>query len=592
MEGKPVWADTETDIDFLNYSEIAEMVAEMIGDDTLLPLSIGIFGGWGIGKSSTLNLVESLLNEQAEEYLIVRFDAWFYQGFDDARAALMSVIVKALAEAAPEGLKKKAGGLIKRVNKARLLGMLLEGGAAAMGFPTFGAAGRLVEAGGKAIGDGLDEKDREEAGEDAEKFAEKAGKLLDPAKAPTEEITAFRTEFGEVLAGLDRKLVVFIDNLDRCLPKNSIQTLEAIRLFMFLPNTAFVVAADEDMIRHAVSEHFKDPGDRLVTDYLDKLIQVPVNVPRPGVLEIRAYLTMLIATRSGCGKDKVAALRSFLIEDLRHSWKDGDGYDVDKIMDLLGSSDADLRNQLELGLRMAPMLAQSAKVNGNPRIVKRMMNVVRMRASVAKRRTMNLDEAVIAKLALFERCTDVKATQALQHEVQTAVAGKPELFAKAEGAQTEAALRSILPEALKPHLTVLQDWFGLEPKLSGIDLRPAVYLSRETVPMRLRGTSLSPTTLKAIESLMATSTMSSVSAREAATGIDPSEAVAAMDEMIGEMRKNADWGKVRNDLRGGVILARAWPDAAARLNIYIRSLAQRPRWLQALIKNEEWVEEN
>lgn len=587
-----MWADTETDIDFLNYSEIAEMVAEMIGDDTLLPLSIGIFGGWGIGKSSTLNLVESLLNEQAEEYLIVRFDAWFYQGFDDARAALMSVIVKALAEAAPEGLKKKAGGLIKRVNKARLLGMLLEGGAAAMGFPTFGAAGRLVEAGGKAIGDGLDEKDREEAGEDAEKFAEKAGKLLDPAKAPTEEITAFRTEFGEVLAGLDRKLVVFIDNLDRCLPKNSIQTLEAIRLFMFLPNTAFVVAADEDMIRHAVSEHFKDPGDRLVTDYLDKLIQVPVNVPRPGVLEIRAYLTMLIATRSGCGKDKVAALRSFLIEDLRHSWKDGDGYDVDKIMDLLGSSDADLRNQLELGLRMAPMLAQSAKVNGNPRIVKRMMNVVRMRASVAKRRTMNLDEAVIAKLALFERCTDVKATQALQHEVQTAVAGKPELFAKAEGAQTEAALRSILPEALKPHLTVLQDWFGLEPKLSGIDLRPAVYLSRETVPMRLRGTSLSPTTLKAIESLMATSTMSSVSAREAATGIDPSEAVAAMDEMIGEMRKNADWGKVRNDLRGGVILARAWPDAAARLNIYIRSLAQRPRWLQALIKNEEWVEEN
>ncbi|WP_371425097.1 P-loop NTPase fold protein [Tardiphaga sp.] len=587
-----MWADTETDVDFLNYSEIAEMVAEMIGDDTLLPLSLGIFGGWGIGKSSTLNLVESLLNEQSEEYLIVRFDAWFYQGFDDARAALMSVIVKALAEAVPEGLKKKASGLIKRVNKARLLGLLVEGGAAALGFPTFGAAGRLVEAGGKAIGDGLDEKDCEEAGQDAEKFAEKAGKLLDPAKAPTEEITAFRTEFGEVLAGLDRKLVVFIDNLDRCLPKNSIQTLEAIRLFMFLPNTAFVVAADEDMIRHAVSEHFKDPGDRLVTDYLDKLIQMPVNVPRPGVLEIRAYLTMLIATRSGCGKDKVAALRTFLIDDLRHSWKDGDGYDVDKVMDLLGSSDGDLRNQIELGLRMAPMLAQSAKVNGNPRIVKRMMNVVRMRASVAKRRTMNLDEAVIAKLALFERCTDVKATQALQHEVQTAASGKPELFAKAEAAQTEAALRAILPETLKPHLTVLRDWFGLEPKLSGIDLRPAVYLSRETVPMRLRGTSLSPTTLKAIESLMATSTMSSVSAREAATGIDPSEAVAAMDEMIAEMRKNSDWAKVRNDLRGGVILARAWPEAAARLNLYLASLAQRPRWLQALIKNEDWVEEN
>ena len=86
-----MWADTETDVDFLNYSEIAEMVAELIDDDTLLPLSLGIFGGWGIGKSSTLNLIESLLNQKAEKYLIVRFDAWFYQGFDDARAALMSV---------------------------------------------------------------------------------------------------------------------------------------------------------------------------------------------------------------------------------------------------------------------------------------------------------------------------------------------------------------------------------------------------------------------------------------------------------------------------------------------------------------------
>lgn len=587
-----MWADTETDVDFINYSEVAEMVAEMIGDEKLLPLSLGVFGGWGIGKSSTLNLIESLLNEQEGKYLIVRFDAWLYQGFDDARAALMSVIANALAKAAPEDLKKRAGGLIKRVNKLRILGLLVEGGAAAFGFPTFGAAGRLVEAGGKALGDGLDDKGREDVGEDAEKLAEKAGKLLAPAKEPTEEITAFRTEFGEVLAGLNRKLVVFIDNLDRCLPANSIHTLEAIRLFLFLPNTAFVVAADEDMIRHAVSEHFHDPGDRLVTDYLDKLIQVPIYVPRPGVLEIRAYLTMLIASRSDCGEEKIGALRMFLIEDLRHSWKDGDGYDVGKIMELLGSTDSTLRNQIELGLRMAPMLAQSAKVNGNPRIVKRMMNVVRMRASVAKRREMNLDEAVIAKLALFERCTDGKATQALQHEVQTAVSGKPELFVRAEAAQTEAALLDILPEAMKPHLSVLRNWFSFEPKLSGIDLRPAVYLSRETVPMRLRGSTLSPVTIRAVESLLATASMSSVAAREAASGIDPSEALAAMDELISEIRKNADWSKVRDDVRGGIVLAREWPDAATKFSQYLGSLAERPKWLQPLIKNENWMGEN
>src|SRR5271154_2947835 len=58
---------------------------------------------------------------------------------------------------------------------------------------------------------------------------------------PPEEIAAFRRQFGEVLEGLNRTLVVFIDNLDRCLPENAIHTLEAVRLFLFMPNTAFVI---------------------------------------------------------------------------------------------------------------------------------------------------------------------------------------------------------------------------------------------------------------------------------------------------------------------------------------------------------------
>jgi predicted KAP-like P-loop ATPase len=421
-----VWADTETETDFLNYSEIAELIAELIADEKLLPLSLGVFGGWGIGKSSTLNLVESILRKQDDKYLIVRFDAWLYQDFDDARAALMSVISGALIKAAPESLKTRAGNLLKRVNKLRLLGMLVEGGAAALGFPAFGVAGRFVEAGGKMLSGDPNEEDKKGAGETAEKLADGAGKLLSPAadKEPTEEIAAFRREFGEVLDGLDRKLVVFIDNLDRCLPPNTIHTLEAIRLFLFLPNTAFVIAADEDMVRHAVSKHFHDPGDRHVTDYLDKLIQMPVFVPRPGVLEIRAYLTLLVASREVDDAAALQELREFLIQDLRQAWRDDGGYTVDRIMQILKRSDEGLRKQIELGLRMAPMLAQSARVNGNPRIVKRLMNVVRMRTSIASRRGMNLDEGVIAKLALFERCTDGPATEELQHSIQTALNGK------------------------------------------------------------------------------------------------------------------------------------------------------------------------
>lgn len=97
-----MWADTDTDIDFLNYSEVAELIAEMIGKPDLLPISLGVFGSWGVGKSSTLRLVANELAKSEDKYLIIHFDAWLYQDFDDARAALMSVIASELVKAAPK----------------------------------------------------------------------------------------------------------------------------------------------------------------------------------------------------------------------------------------------------------------------------------------------------------------------------------------------------------------------------------------------------------------------------------------------------------------------------------------------------------
>ena len=74
-----------------------------------------------------------------------------------------------------------------------------------------------------------------------------------------EQIHAFRKEFEELLerADIDR-LVVLVDDLDRCLPEIAIETLEAIRLFLFVPRAAFVIAADEGMIEYAVRQHFPD----------------------------------------------------------------------------------------------------------------------------------------------------------------------------------------------------------------------------------------------------------------------------------------------------------------------------------------------
>lgn len=89
-----MWSDIESKIDFLNYSEASEIIINVLQNPQMLPISIGVFGSWGTGKSTILNLIQNNLEhiENHDDYVIIRFDAWLYQGFDDARASLLEVI--------------------------------------------------------------------------------------------------------------------------------------------------------------------------------------------------------------------------------------------------------------------------------------------------------------------------------------------------------------------------------------------------------------------------------------------------------------------------------------------------------------------
>lgn len=587
-----MWADTETSTDFLNYSEVAELVAELIANRDLLPLSLGIFGSWGTGKSSTLRLVEAEIAKDSKNYLIVHFDAWLYQDFDDARAALMSVIATALIEASPPSLLDKAKSLAGRVNKLRLLGLLAEGGAALAGVPVFGVAARAIEAAGDVFAGKADKEDVDALKNASKEVEDKTKGLLQdaPKREPPEEIAAFRKEFGEVLAGLDRTLVVFIDNLDRCLPTNAIHTLEAIRLFLFMPKTAFVIAADEDMIRHAVAQHFNNPSERHVVDYLDKLIQMPVRVPRAGVQEVRAYLFLLLSLASLSSDEQREKLRLYLIDCLQQSWKDDSGFTVDSVLALIDKKDdSTLRSGLEMADRMAPMLAYAGRVQGNPRIVKRLLNVVRMRATIARKRKMPLDEAVIAKLALFERCTETSATEYMHDLISGAPGGKPELLAQLESAESDEDVTNLIPDPLQKHAIVVKDWIRLEPKLANIDLRPAVYLARETVPLRLSAAALPPKVRAAVEALLQTATISSKGAVDAIGTLDATERVMAMEQILREMQKDPTWDKSRNDFRGALLLARSAPEAAKALVRFVKTLPKQPPWMAAILRNETWA---
>lgn len=143
-----MWSDIETRIDYVNYLEIAEVVSEIFLDRRMRPVLVGVFGTWGTGKSSLLNLIESQIRREAsEKVIVIRFDAWLYQGYNDARAALMEVIARTLHLAAKddENLHDLAKRLLARVNTLRTLGLGIELVATFSGLPLLGAASRAVE---------------------------------------------------------------------------------------------------------------------------------------------------------------------------------------------------------------------------------------------------------------------------------------------------------------------------------------------------------------------------------------------------------------------------------------------------------------
>ena len=98
----------------------------------------------------------------------------------------------------------------------------------------------------------------------------------------------FERAFQEVLReslGEDGRLLIFIDDLDRCLPEKAIEILEAIKLFLNVEGTVFVLGLDKDIIRQGIEIHYcqnranceKTPihGD----DYLEKIVQIPFHIP-------------------------------------------------------------------------------------------------------------------------------------------------------------------------------------------------------------------------------------------------------------------------------------------------------------------------
>lgn len=544
-----MWSDNETDKDFLNFGFVADIAAEMILQADGRPISMGISGNWGVGKSSMMRLLAKSLKERTDEkYLFVEFNAWLYQGYDDTRAALMEVIARAIlkkaeeSEGAIDGIVNQAQNLLKRVNWLRLASASATAVAAlAVGLPPLGLIGE-----GFAVVKGLtDGKVTQQDFDATAKLAGEAKGLVKdaPATATTapKEIHDFREELEATLKKLGVTMVVLIDDLDRCLPPTAIATLEAMRLFLFLERTAFVIAADDQMIRKSVENHFKGTqlSEDLVTNYFDKLIQVPIRVPPLGTQDVRAYLMILFIENSTLEETDRDAIRTAICKRLGETWS---GKRVDRafVQSLIKDCPEDLALQLDLADRIAPILTSSKNIAGNPRLIKRFLNTLSIRKSIARAQGVNVDEPALAKMLLFERCGSEAAYGELLSAVNESGDGKAD-FLNAWEAAAEKDPKAVPLEG-DWNTDFVREWLTLDPPLGEYDLRGIVYVSRERMPIITAADRLSSEGANVLEALLKLTTTQSSTLGEKLKTVPSHEVGQITERLLVRARAVEQWG--------------------------------------------------
>ena len=549
-------ADNETAVDLLYYEAIVRTVVRVVADKSDEPLSIGVHGDWGAGKSSVLMMVEEAF-EDDQRVLCVRFNGWLFQGFEDAKAVLIETIVDELLRkhSKCEKLADQAKKVLRRVDwmkvarKASSYGISL-----ATGIPhpetirDLGAAARAVMAKGK---EGATTDNLATLVESSNDFLHE----VEEDSAP-EQMHAFRKEFAELLERAEiERLVVLVDDLDRCLPEIAIETLEAIRLFLFVPRAAFVIAADEGMIEYAVRRHFPDlptatgPGT-YARNYLEKLIQVPFRLPSLGYAETRIYVTLLLVlTDSGEESETFSKVAGLAREMLRRPWR-GPGLDRKAISDALGSVPKEVERALVLSGRIAPILADGAR--GNPRQIKRFINTMMLRLAIAEERGFRdeLNMSVLAKIMLAEQFAPELYNAMARGSANTGASedlGALEA-AVAQQRPPESETKSVdgrgkelpveVPPPDWPNLEWAKQWAAIEPALAEHDLRPYVFVTRDR-----RSVFGAVTSLGELDELVVKLQGSPLQVRQASTEVarlEPLEAEQVFDALRARVRDAED----------------------------------------------------
>lgn len=420
-----MWLDRESEVDLLAYSPFAELITNIAADERLNPLTIGLLGSWGVGKSTLLKLVEENINEMDsshQDIACVPLNSWMFEGYDDAKSAIMESLLRALLENQPafEKLKDEVRSLISRIDFIRLGATAIKHGVPFV-MSTINPAVATITA-----AQYLAQDKRKELLEDLKKvWKEKK----DDDNTTVENIRLFRKEF-EVLIKKSKikNLVVMIDDLDRCTPDRVIETLEAVKLFLSVPRTTFIIAVDTQVIKYSVEKKYPKISEdtiRFSDNYIEKIIQLPINIPELSEIDVKNYLLLLIcdlffiqSIKKDDKKCKEANQLGILLKRVKEKsvFIDGTKLDIDFIKNSFDVYSKILftDGKLEEFESMFKIISGTSEVisstlKGNPRQAKRFLNTFLIRKSLAEiyyKADNSFDYSILAKLMALEYIDD------------------------------------------------------------------------------------------------------------------------------------------------------------------------------------------
>lgn len=238
-------------------------------------LVIGLYGSWGIGKTTILNMMKSAvaLREKADQVTlpVVNFNPWFYEDSGALIAAFFATIAAVIGRDRQQPWATAA--------------------------KSFKAVGRFLTVAAKGVSvfgmnvDGEQMKAAIQAG--AESLAQTSdiagslagmSELFDSGQEKLDEYRAHIKTALDKLGENEGRLLVMIDDVDRLNKDEMLSLLRLVRTVADLPYTSIIIAMDDERVREMLVAAGSEGYGH---GYLDKIVQVPLHVPLPPKAKMR-----------------------------------------------------------------------------------------------------------------------------------------------------------------------------------------------------------------------------------------------------------------------------------------------------------------